>query len=82
MFRRGFVLLALGCSLGLLFATWLQPTPVQGGEAPPELLRDPARPRSIAAAGIETSRGWTWAQGLPTWGHLLDEVGALGAVRS
>jgi len=44
MIRRGMILLALGCGLGLLFATWLQPRAVQGGDAPRELLADPAPP--------------------------------------
>ena len=49
MIRRGLILLALGCGLGLLFATWLQPPAVHGGDAPSELLEDPAPPsqRSI-----------------------------------
>jgi len=44
MIRRGLILLGLGCGLGLLFATWLQPRAVQGGDAPAELLDDPAPP--------------------------------------
>jgi len=44
MIRRGMILLALGCGLGLLFATWLQPRTVQGDDAPPELMHDPRPP--------------------------------------
>jgi len=60
MFRRGFVLLAIGCSLGLLFATWLQPRSVQGDDAPPELMRDPAPPsartRDFSRPFVEATR--------------------------
>ena len=60
MFRRGFVLLALGCSLGLLFATWLQPRSVRGDDAPPELMRDPAPPsaktRDLSQPFVQATR--------------------------
>jgi len=44
MLQRGIVLLALGCGLGLLFATYLQPRAVRGEDAPEELLRRPTAP--------------------------------------
>ena len=48
MVQRGIVLLALGCGLGLLFATFLQPRSVRGDDAPKELLREPAKPSKAA----------------------------------
>ncbi|MHC4954010.1 MAG: trypsin-like peptidase domain-containing protein [Planctomycetota bacterium] len=71
MIRRGFILLALGCSLGLLFATWLQPRPVQGGDAPPELLVEPKAP---SAATREFSRPFVEAtrKVLPTVVQVLN----------
>ncbi|MHC4939821.1 MAG: trypsin-like peptidase domain-containing protein [Planctomycetota bacterium] len=48
MLQRGIVLLALGCGLGLLFATWLQPRAANGEDAPPELLKQPAQPTKSA----------------------------------
>jgi serine protease Do len=48
MLQRGLVLLGLGASLGLLFATFLQPGNVEGADAPAELLRKPAKPTKYA----------------------------------
>lgn len=48
MLQRGIVLLGLGAGLGLLFATWLQPSNVEGADAPNELLRAPAKPTTRA----------------------------------
>ncbi|MEM8886307.1 MAG: trypsin-like peptidase domain-containing protein [Planctomycetota bacterium] len=48
MMQRGFVLLALGCGLGLLFATYLQPRAASGEDAPGELMRAPSQPTTQA----------------------------------
>ncbi|MHC4451636.1 MAG: trypsin-like peptidase domain-containing protein [Planctomycetota bacterium] len=48
MLQRGIVLLALGCGLGLLFATFLQPSRARGEDAPKELLEEPAKPTQRA----------------------------------